>query len=176
GDADVALPGDRGGVDVGGLLVQHRLEQALDHGRGDRVGVDGELAGQLDLELAHAPPAELADDAPEDLPELQVVAEGGHDLRRQRRRVDHATRVVAPQRHDRALEDLGADAPLRLDGVRAEVGGEHDVVAVQERVVWGRRLERVDVEPGGEDLAALQRLDERVLPDDPAPRGVDDDG
>src|SRR5690606_5455440 len=175
-DTDGALAGDRGGVDVRRRLVEHWLQQALDHGGGYRVGVDGELARQLDLELAHAPAAELADDPTQHLAELEVVAESRDDLGRQRRRVDDPARVVALERHHGALEDLGADAALRLDGVRAQVRGEHDVVAADQGVVRGRRLEHEHVEPRCEDLAALEGPEQGRLVDDPPASGVHDDG
>ncbi len=69
-------------------------------------------------------------------------------------------------RHARARGVAGA----------ADVGGDDDVGEAVEGVVEGERLGDGHVEGGAADNARLQRLDERVLIDYAAARGVHEDG
>ena len=174
-DPDVAVPRDGRGVDVVRRLVEDRLEEALGHGGRHRVRIDRERTGELDLELLHAAPAQLGRRAPQDLAELQVRAQCLHHLRRERGSVHHAARVVAVEGEHRPLEDLRADARLRLGGVRTEVCAQHHVVAPEQRQRRVGRLRHVHVEPGTEEPPRVERLEQGVLADDPAPGGVDHD-
>ena len=72
------------------------------------------------------------------------------------------------------LDQLFADAALSLDGRGADVrrAGDHRVGV--ERDV-GRGLVGIDVQTGGADLAAVERVKKRSLVDVGAAGGVDDD-
>src|SRR5882724_13387272 len=72
--------------------------------------------------------------------------------------------------------------PRRVDQVlarfrRAEgrVRRERNVRQARQRMIFRQRLDVEDVEPGMADVARLQGLDHRVLIDDRAARGVDED-
>ena len=64
---------------------------------------------------------------------------------------------------DDHLRGLHRHAVLGLDRIRADVRREDDVLRVQERMVFARRLFDIDVDRGAGDLAAVQRLGERLL-------------
>ena len=72
------------------------------------------------------------------------------------------------------VNNLCADALLRLDGGSADVrrAGDHRV-GVERNV--GRGLVGIDVQTGGADLAAVERVKKRSLVDVGAAGGVDDD-
>ena len=72
------------------------------------------------------------------------------------------------------LDQLFADAALSLDGRGADVrrAGDHRV-GVERNV--GRGLVGIDVQTGGADLAAVERVKKRSLVDVGAAGGVDDD-
>ena len=72
------------------------------------------------------------------------------------------------------MRDRDAGLLLRLVGRRAEVRGGDDVVELEQRRV-GARLAGEHVEAGAGEPAFLERDVERVLVDDAAAGGVDDD-
>ena len=88
------------------------------------------------------------------------------------RDVDRVRDEPAVERRDDLLGDDHAGAILRLARRRGEVRRDDDVVELEQRP--GVRLAREDVERGAGDLARPERLEQRVLVDELAARGVDD--
>ena len=93
---------------------------------------------------------------------------------------DHAALHVHRVRHQltgereaHRLGDRDARLLLRLVSRGAEVRGAHDLVELEERGVRTGLL-RVHVQARAGDPALLQRVEQRLLVDDPAPRGIDD--
>ena len=78
------------------------------------------------------------------------------------RQVDRGDEDRAAQRVDDHLRGLHGHAVLRLDRVRADVRREDDVLRVEQRVVFCRRLVDVDVDGRAGDLAAVERVGERL--------------
>ena len=85
--------------------------------------------------------------------------------------VDRVRDEAAVERRDDLLGDDHAGPVLRLVGGGGEVRRDDDVVELEQRAVV--RLLREDVERGAGELAGAQRLDERLLVDQLAARGVD---
>src|SRR5262250_1871599 len=82
---------------------------------------------------------------------------------------------LAAQDAEHLSRDLHRRLARRLACDPGDVGRAHHVLEVQDRVVRGRGLVFPDVEPGGAELAARERLEERALVLDRAARGVDVD-
>ena len=79
----------------------------------------------------------------------------------------------AERRHD-LLGDHDAGAILRLARRARQVRREQEVGRVAQRRVGRQRLLREDVQRGARELARAQRRDERLLVDERAARGVDE--
>ena len=109
-------------------------------------------------------PAELRRQRDERAEHLQV---GGVDHRDVHRVRDQA----ALERSDDLLGDDHPGPVLRLVGRGGEVRRDDDLVELEQRA--GVRLGGEDVERGAGELARADRLDERVLVDQRAARGVD---
>ena len=80
----------------------------------------------------------------------------------------------AAERSDHLLGDHDACAILSLDGRAREVRREHDVRRIAQRRVGRQRLLGEHVERGAGEPARTQRCDERLLVDERAARGVDE--
>ncbi len=52
--------------------------------------------------------------------------------------------------------------------------GHDDIILGEQRVIQGRRLRILDIEPGPGDAAAFQRVNQVALIDDAAAGGIDD--
>ena len=115
---------------------------------------------------------ELHREAPELRRERDVRGERLEVLRAERRDVHGVRDEAALERGDDLLGDDHARAILRLLGRRGEVRRRDDVLELEQRARV--RLLREDVERRGGDLAGPERLDERVLVDELAARGVDE--
>src|SRR5436309_2623463 len=83
---------------------------------------------------------------------------------------------LAAQDAQHPARDLHRRLAGRLPRDARHVRGAHDVLEVEDRIVPGRGLVLPDVEAGGGELAAGQRLEERPLVLHGAARGVDEDG
>src|SRR4051794_1130050 len=82
---------------------------------------------------------------------------------------------LALQHLDHLHRYLERAALLRLERAAGAMRRAYDIRQRKERRVLGRRLALPDIEPGGEEAPALQRVEQRRLVDDAAARGVDDD-
>ena len=92
----------------------------------------------------------------------------------QRLAVDDVFRGGAVGERAHRLEGVAGYAGEALVREAQAMRRDDDVVERQDRVVPGRRLDLEDVEPSARDAPGGERLVERALLDDRAPRGVDD--
>ncbi|MCX5738171.1 MAG: hypothetical protein NTZ61_06690, partial [Proteobacteria bacterium] len=155
--------------------IRHRLEQALQHRDGDRRDAQiGDAAGVLDLDLLDLAGAELALEAAELLAEQQVRPQLRQQFGRHRRHVHAVAHFAVEQEVAHLLGHLDRYVQLRLFGRSAEVRRADHLWMQHQRVILRRRFLLEDVEPRAAHLPALERGVERLLVDDPAARGVDD--
>ena len=80
-----------------------------------------------------------------------------------------------PSDDHQGLVDGGLEyADASLGRSRCNMGGHGDIGPVQQRVVWGEGLRIGDVEPGAEQVASVQRLEQGLLVHQPSPGGIDE--
>ena len=119
----------------------------------------------------------VADDLPDQPPELFGERHVGLQPRRflggQARHVDRVGDPAEQQEIAHLLGDLDRDIDLRFAGRGAEMRGR-DEVGRAEQGRGGGRLGLEHVERGAGDLAAVERLLQRRLVDQPAARAIDD--
>ena len=90
------------------------------------------------------------------------------------RHVHRVAHFAAHQHRANLLCDLDAHIFLCLRRARTEVRREDDVRQRTQREICGRRLDFVHIQRGCCDLAALQRIVQRLLVNEPAACAVDD--
>ena len=165
GPLDPALGGERAGVDHVDVLLHVTLQHAGEHGRGEQARVEGaELALVGELQRRHR----AAGERPHELAELARQRQEGPEHRERLgaqggdvdRRGDHA--AGEGRRH--LLGDDDARAVLGLLRRGPQVG-RHDHARHAEERALGHGLLREDVDAGAAEVAALERLDQRLLVD-----------
>lgn len=173
GDVDAPFFGDAGGVDEGDLLVDHRGEQAAHCGQAEGVDLlGGQLAAGGDLEGDGGGVEEFTGDEAEFAGEVEP--EGDLFADAAAGDIHGVGDELAGKCLEHAVCDIGACPVLGLDGRRAEVRGDHDLLESEQRGV-SARFGSVDVETGTPDVAGGDGVGERLLVDEAAAGGVDDD-
>ena len=173
GHVEPAFLGQERRVDhVHGLRIgPHQPGQ---HRPGDRLLVElGRGALDLDRDRADV----LADDLPDQPAKLFGERHVGLEPRRflggQARHVDRVGDPAEQQEIAHLLGDLDRDIDLRFAGRGAEVRGRDEVGRAEQGRVLGR-LGLEHVERRAADLAAVERVLQRRLVDQPAARAIDD--
>ena len=116
---------------------------------------------------------DLGDKASHLLGKLGIGCEHLRQVGRDHRGVDHVFRRPAFEDFDALLCNRDCHVELRLDRACPEMRGDDDLVEGQERG-FGRGLGLEDIERCTGNLAALDRIVERLLIDDAATGTVDD--
>src|SRR5918999_5477361 len=173
-NVDTALGGQGGRVDERDLVLDDVREHPAQGGElKHRDVLGGQLTGDVDRDCGGQPPGEGVEHGAELLhqrqPRPDLLADHAPDL--------HVHRI----RHELACEreldgqgDVGASAVLRLVGGGAEVRGDDHLRQLEQRA-GGGGLGDVDVDARAADVAAAHGLGQRVLVDETAAGGIDDE-
>ena len=174
GEIDPALLGDRRCVDeVDRLLGVTGEDPDQDRDPEQARVVVGDPAVELDLDPVDGAVAESLGEPAELLAQGHERCQRLHLLRAHSGDVD---RVRDHPARERGADLLGGDDPgavLGLGGRGAEVRGDDDVVALEQRMI-GERLLGEDVERRAGDLAGLEPGRKRIEVDELAAGAVDD--
>ena len=173
GDLDAPLGRDQRSVHLVHRLVDAALERSVQRGDGEQPRVVlGERPVHRDRDARrprarerHREPRELRGEGDERAEHLELARVDDGD-------VDRRADDLARERRRDLLGDDDAGPILRLGRRSCEVRRDHHLRELEQRP--GVRLRREDVERGARHLARANRVGERLLVDEPAPRGVDD--
>ena len=148
--------------------------QPGEHRAGDRLLVQfGRRALDLDRDAGDPVALDLADQAAELLGQLHIGPELRRLLGGERGHVERVGDAAADQEVGHLLGDLDRDIDLRLGGRGAEMRRRDEAGRAEQGVVLRRLLDE-HVERGAADMAALQRVLQRRLVDQPAAGAIDD--
>ena len=169
-----ALENDRGVDEVDPVATDPAQVASLDGARdGIRIQID-ELAPIGDAQGGDLRTGDLLDQSTQLGAQVDIRPQNLDRRSVDGRHVDGVTDDAAAQHIGDLFGDFDADRFLRLRGGSAKVRRQDHVRKRPQLAVLGQRLVLEHIEPGGRDLARLDRLDERALLDDPAAGAVED--
>ena len=168
-----AIGRQRGRVDEGHLLVDNRREQAAQRRKPKYLNIFGrkltaDLDGQRDRRFGRQRPDEHAQLPHQVEPRGDLLADDAAAD------VDRVGHELAGQRQLDRSRDVGAGAVLGLLGGRTQMGCHDHLRQIEQRAV-GARLGGEHVHTGRPHVPADDGVGERLLVDQTAARGVDDD-
>ena len=160
-------------VDEGDLLVGDRREQASKRRKLQHANVFGcQLAGHPDRQAFRRLGGQHADEHAEFADQVQPRRDILAD--RTAGDIDGVGDELTGQCQFDAGRNVGAGPVLGFAGGGAEVRGDHHLRQLEQRAV-GARLGGEHVQTRGAHMPARDRIGQRLLVDEPAARGVDDD-